>query len=79
LSEPIDATVDEARANELPVRSVSSYGKTVNSRPLLIQGKLCQIVRPRRIANPDYPDAMNVPLYLPRTQRRQALALQSCI
>jgi hypothetical protein len=78
LRPSIDATVDEARANGLHVHRVSGYGKTLDSRLLLIQGKLCQIVRSRQIANPDYPNAMNVPLYLPRTQLADFLIYAAC-
>jgi hypothetical protein len=60
-------TIAEAKACGLSVQRVAGYGRTFDVG-LVVEGKICQVIKSRQVIDPHYPNAVSVSLYLPRTE-----------
>jgi len=65
---PVSEVITEARAIGLSVQRLSGYGKILDARLLVVEGRICQIIKTRQVIDSHYPNAVYAPLYLPRTE-----------
>jgi len=65
---PIDIVIDEARARKFRVQRLTGYGKVLDSRLVLVEQQICQVIPTHRKPVQEHPEKSWVPLYLPRNR-----------